>query len=203
MAFPIIAVAIYFCYNDMRFGFPIATDNGPNAGLIAHRMQDIGIFSRAYLLFNFVYMFTAGPHVEITNRYLTQMTGFDANGASIFLVTPALLFAFLARWDRAFWFGIATCAVILGLTLFYHSNGYSQYSAQRYALDWLPVLVIFVARGVKAEFMRPLSPMVLYSMGVTLSRWLSVAWSVRRRSGDACRLRASRSSRYQQFSLSA
>ncbi|MEO8882292.1 MAG: hypothetical protein ABI377_02565, partial [Devosia sp.] len=179
MAFPIIAVAIYFAYNDLRFGspletgyayiFPYATDHGPTAGFIAHRVQDIGIFSRSYLLFNFIYMFIAGPHVQFTNQYLTQMGGFDANGASIFLVTPALLFAFLGRWDRAFWFGLATCAVILGLTLFYHSNGYSQYSAQRYALDWLPVLMIFVARGVKTELAPPLSLMMVYSMGVTLS----------------------------------
>jgi len=179
MAFPIIAVAIYFAYNDMRFGspletgyayiFPFAGEHRSTAGFIALRVHDIGLFSRAYLLFNFIYMFIAGPHVEFANTYLTQMTGFDANGASIFLVTPALLFAFLARWDRAFWFGLATCAVILGLTLLYHSNGYSQYSAQRYALDWLPVLMIFVARGVKSEFAPPLSLMTLYSMGVTLS----------------------------------
>jgi len=177
MAFPIIAVAIYFAYNDARFGSPLETgytyifanDHGPTMGFIAHRVHDIGLFSRAYLLFNFVYMFIAGPHVQFANEYLTQMGGFDANGASPFLVTPALLFAFLARWDRAFWFGLATCAVILVLTLLYHSNGYSQYSAQRYALDWLPVLMIFVARGVKAEFVPPLSLMTLYSIGVTLA----------------------------------
>ena len=113
-------------------------------------------------------MFLAGPHVDFTGRYMTEFAGFDTNGASLFLVTPLLLVAFLARWDRSFWFGLATCAVILGLTLFYHSNGYSQYSAQRYALDWLPILLIFVARGMKPAYAGPLAVLTVYAMAVTL-----------------------------------
>lgn len=183
-AFPLLALAVYCAYNYVRFGspletgyahiFPLTVGNDPLAppiahGYIAHRVEDIGIFSRSYFVFNLIYMFIAGPHVDFTQPYLTQISGFDANGASLFLVTPVLFFAFLGRWDRAFWFGLITCAVILVLTLFYHSNGYSQYSAQRYALDWLPVLMIFVGRGVKAEFAPPLALLTAYSMTVTLA----------------------------------
>jgi len=39
---------------------------------------------------------------------------------------------------------LAVSAVIAGITLFYHSNGFSQYNAQRYALDWLPLLLVFL-----------------------------------------------------------
>jgi len=53
--------------------------------------------------------------------------------------------------------------------LFYHSNGHSQYSAQRYMLDWLPVLLIFLLRGVQPAFAPPLSILTAYSIFVTLS----------------------------------
>ncbi len=127
-----------------------------------------GIFSANYFLFSTIYMFLAGPHVDFGGRYLTQMTGFDTFGASPFLVTPVLLAAALARWDRSFWFGAITCAVILGLTLLYHSNGFTQYSAQRYVLDWLPILLVFLARGIKPEHNSIVSILVGYSMAVTL-----------------------------------
>jgi len=175
-AFPAAALAIYFLYNYARFGSPLDTgyayiappDSGVSA-FMSHRIRELGIFSQQYLLSNVIYMFVAGPHVEFAGRYMTELSGFDVNGASLFLVTPALLLALLARWDRAFWIGIATVAVILGVTLFYHSNGYSQYSAQRYALDWLPILLIFLIRGTKPEYTAPLSLFVAYSMLVTLS----------------------------------
>lgn len=132
-------------------------------------MRELGIFSPDYLLFNAIYMFIAGPHVEFTGRYMTEMAGFDVNGASLFLVTPVLLLAFLGKWDRAFWFGLATCGVVMGLTLFYHSNGFSQYSAQRYALDWLPILLVFLGRAVKVEWTAPFALLLSYAMGVTLA----------------------------------
>lgn len=179
-AFPLVAILVYFAYNAARFGspletgysfiFPLEWETGPDTGLfLRERVRDLGIFSNQYFLFNFIYMFIAGPHVEFGGKYLTEMASFDINGASLFLVTPVLLLALLAPWNRAFWFGMATVCLILGLTLFYHSNGFSQYSAQRYALDWLPVLLVFLARGVRPAFIAPLALLTCYSMVVTLS----------------------------------
>lgn len=178
-AFPILALCVYFAYNYARFGspletgysyiFPIEWQKAGDAGLfLGERVRDLGIFSEQYLLFNLIYMFIAGPHVEFGGQYLTEMMSFDTNGASLFLVTPVLLLALLAPWNRDFWFGVGTVAVILGLTLFYHSNGFSQYSAQRYALDWLPLLLIFLARGVRPAFTAPFALLTCYSMVVTL-----------------------------------
>lgn len=180
IAFPVAAVGAYLLYNWVRFGspmetgydylFPISWDRpGYDPGFIKHRLRELGPFAVEYFPFNFLYMFLQGPHVEFTGRYLTEMKDFDNNGASLFLVTPALFFAFLARWNRAFWIGVITCAVILGITLFYHSNGFSQYSAQRYALDWLPILFVFLALGLKREYAPPLAILVTYSMAVTLA----------------------------------
>jgi hypothetical protein len=178
-AFPVAALLIYFACNYVRFGSPMETGYsyifppiwdvpGEGGMFLRDRVRELGLFSEQYLLFNAIYMFLAGPHVEFTGRYMTEMAGFDINGASPFLVAPALLFAFLAPWDRRFWWGFGTVALVLALTLLYHSNGFSQYSAQRYALDWLPVLLVFVARGVKPQHAGPLSLLVVYSMAVTL-----------------------------------
>ncbi|MFD0986993.1 hypothetical protein [Methyloligella solikamskensis] len=180
IAFPVAAVAAYLAYNWVRFGspletgyaylFPISMDTpGEDPGFIKHRLRELGPFALEYFPFNAFYMFFQGPHVEFTGRYLTQLKEFDNNGAALFLVTPALLFAFLARWTRAFWIGLITCAFILGVTLFYHSNGFSQYSTQRYALDWLPIMLVFVALGLKREYAPPLSILTAYSMGITLA----------------------------------
>lgn len=179
-AFPLVAIAIYFAYNAARFGspletgysyiFPLEWESGADVALfLRDRVRDLGIFSDEYFLFNFVYMFIAGPHVEFGGKYLTEMVSFDINGASLFLVTPALLFALLAPWNRDFWFGLGTVALILGMTLFYHSNGFSQYSAQRYALDWLPILLVLLARGARPTYAAPLALLTGYSMAVTLS----------------------------------
>lgn len=179
-AFPVLAILIYFAYNYARFGspletgysyiFPIEWDTVESGGFFLRlRVRELGIFSTDYFLFNAIYMFIAGPHVDFAGRYLTEMAGFDINGASLFLVTPLLLLAFLGKWDRAFWFGVITCGVVMGLTLLYHSNGFSQYSAQRYALDWLPILLIFLGRALKPEWTSPFALLLTYSMGVTLS----------------------------------
>ena len=179
-AFPVLALAIYFLYNYARFGSPLETgyayilpldlsEGAPEPSVLRLRVQELGIFSSQYFIVNLVYMFINGPHIEFAGRHMTELAGFDTYGASPFLVTPALLFALLARWDRSFWFGAGTIALILGATLFYHSNGHSQYSAQRYMLDWLPVLLIFLLRGVQPAFAPPLSILTAYSIFVTLS----------------------------------
>lgn len=178
-AFPVLAVAIYLAYNQVRFGAPLETgysyifprswETGAAAGLFSReRVRELGIFSGGYFLFNAIYMFFAGPHVEFVGRYKTELGGFDVNGASLFLVTPALLLALLAKWDRGFWFGLGIVAVILGMTLFYHSNGFSQYSAQRYALDWLPVLLLLLTRALAPAHTGLLGVLTAYSMAITL-----------------------------------
>ena len=164
----------------MRFGSPLETgyayifpvefgEGAPAGAFIRNRVRDIGLFSPDYLLFNTVHMFLAGPHVEFAGRYMTHMASLDARGASLFLVTPALLLAFLGRWDRVFGWAMLTCALILGLTLFYHSNGFSQYSTQRYALDWLPVFVLLGIRAIRKEHVPLLAVLIGYSMAVTLA----------------------------------
>lgn len=65
-------------------------------------------------------------------------------GTSIIAASPFLLYAFYARADARMLVGLPVIAIICGITLFYHSNGYSQHNVQRYALDWLPVLYVMM-----------------------------------------------------------
>jgi hypothetical protein len=178
--FPTLAVAIYHGYNYIRFGDLLDTGYGfiftepPTAAgaaagaFLKLRLHDIGMFAPDYVLFNVVHMFLQGPHLEFVGTYLTEMGSFDRNGASVLVTTPVLLLALLAPRDRQFWLGIGTCAVILCWTLFYYSSGYSQFSAQRYTLDWLPILLLFYARALKPEFVPHAALLIGYSMFLTL-----------------------------------
>ncbi len=61
---------MYFAYNAARFGSPMETgylyifpvaENGTDPNFLRLRVQELGIFSRDYFLFNAIYMFIAGP----------------------------------------------------------------------------------------------------------------------------------------------
>ncbi len=74
--------------------------------------------------------------------------GMNPLGTSLTFASPFLFFSLLARWEKRYlftaWFSILAALVV---TLFYHNNGAGQYNAQRFSLDYLPVLIILVARG--------------------------------------------------------
>ncbi|PLX39243.1 MAG: hypothetical protein C0606_01530 [Hyphomicrobiales bacterium] len=175
--FPALAIAIYFAYNYVRFGdmlqtgyayiFPAeqATDQD---NFIEFRVREVGLFSKDYLLYNVLYMFLQGPHVEFAGKYLTELKGLDAGGVALFIGAPFLLFYFLAKWDRNFLFASLTILVIAGVTLFYHSNGFAQYSIQRYTLDWLPLAMLFVAVAVRNENKAILGLLVAHGMVLTI-----------------------------------
>lgn len=148
----VVAVLIYFAYNYARFGS--ISDNGyrfiaefpPTAelGFINVRIGELGLFSKDYLAFNVIHMFLQGFHVEFGGRYMTEIVKMDPMGTSIIAASPFLLYAFYARPDARMLVGLPVIAIICGITLFYHSNGYSQHNVQRYALDWLPVLYVLL-----------------------------------------------------------
>ncbi|WP_068004837.1 glycosyltransferase family 39 protein [Pseudovibrio axinellae] len=160
--FPACAILVYFAYNYARFGDPLQTGYAyifppewealrkPLTAWIEHRVQELGLFHRDYFLFNLVHFFVQGPDVEFSGRYLTQLSGFGDKGIALFIGAPFLFYFFLAQWSREYLFAVLTILLIAGLTLFYHSNGFSQYSVQRYTLDWLPLMMLFVVRTVRS-----------------------------------------------------
>ncbi|WP_155905110.1 hypothetical protein [Methylopila sp. M107] len=146
------ALGVYFAYNWARFGSPLDTGYGYIAAypdearrtFITFRMEDIGLFSKDYLLFNALHLFVQGFHAEFGGRYMTELVRMDPMGTSLFAASPFLLFAFYARRDARLLAGALVIAAIAGVTLFYHSNGFAQHNVQRYALDWLPALYLLL-----------------------------------------------------------
>ncbi|MET0313709.1 MAG: hypothetical protein ABW275_04890 [Hansschlegelia sp.] len=155
----VVAIGAYCAYNFARFGAPFETGyayiaNFPaedTRGFITWRILDYGLFSAKYLVFNLAHMFLQGFHMEFSGKYMTEVVRMDPMGSSILAASPFVLFAFFARPSARLFVGLAVIALVLGITLFYHSNGYSQQNVQRYALDWLPVLYVLLLPAFAAD----------------------------------------------------
>ncbi len=154
--------AVYLIYNWARFGNPMETGHTILAAeaptsvedtIVTHRLIDIGVFSTKYVVYNFFYTFVQGFHVSFDPRLAVKMTGMDPSGSSILAASPFLLFLFFMRRDRVALFGALSVVAIMGLFFVYHSNGFKQYNVQRYLLDYLPVLMIFLAHAVRRELL--------------------------------------------------
>lgn len=177
------AVLVYFSYNYARFGS--ITDNGyghiadfPPAdqlGFINWRIGEIGLFSKDYFVFNALHMFLQGFHVEFGGRYMTELVKVDPMGTSIIAASPFLLYAFYARADARLFVGLAVISVICGITLFYHSNGFSQHNVQRYALDWLPALYMLLLPVLAGAGERAVERLRMFKLLATYAIALNVA----------------------------
>ncbi len=167
------ALAVYLAYNQVRFGHPLDTGYGllalRNSGSVMdNRLSQDGTFSASYVLQNLFYLLFQGFHAEFTGPKMTRLAGLDPFGTSLLAASPWLFALALIRFDRRAAGALAVSAAIAGITLFYHSNGFSQYNAQRYALDWLPLLFVFLPAAfgrLDATLMRVL---VLWAMTLNL-----------------------------------
>lgn len=157
-----VPFTLYLVYNWSRFGNPLETGHSilaaeaPNSvedTIVTHRLIDIGVFSTKYVVYNFFYTFVQGFHVEFDPRVAVKMVGLDPSGSSILASSPFLLFLFFMRRDRVAIFGGLSVAAIMALFFVYHSNGFKQYNVQRYLLDYLPVLMVFLAHAVRRELL--------------------------------------------------
>lgn len=146
------AVAAYFAYNAWRFGDPLDTgyaDIGFPAGIMAERVAAHGVWSLAYLPFNLFYLLFQGFHAEFAGTQRVALSGLDDAGTSVLAASPWLLYAALAPLRRDL---VVCLALVVGMAaalLLYHSNGYSQYNAQRYALDWLPAALLVLLAALR------------------------------------------------------
>ena len=183
LGLPILAaVAAYCTYNFARFGAPLdtgyayiaaATASGED-NVISLRIRDLGLFARDYFLFNLVHMFVQGLHIEFGGPYVTRLEGVDSFGTSILAASPFLLLLACVERHRLVIIGLGTAAVICGITLFYHSNGFTQYNAQRYALDWLPIAMLLLAPSVRPQWRVVLALLVGYAMMLNLATMMAL-----------------------------
>jgi hypothetical protein len=147
-----VPVAVYLAFNWLRFGHPLETGYGylPQVFFLKERIARYGLFSLTYVPFNFINMFVEGPYVKFAGPTLTHRPEMELLGTSLTFASPFLFLAFAARWQRLL---LATAWLSVGLTvavlLLYFVNGWTQVNTQRYTLDFTPVLMLLVARGVQ------------------------------------------------------
>ncbi|MBM3609132.1 MAG: hypothetical protein FJX29_11905 [Alphaproteobacteria bacterium] len=172
------SLAVIFAYNYARFGAPFETGykymhNPGMDTLITSRQLDGSLFSFKYFLSNFYYLFLQGFHMNFGGKLGNQPLGMDVFGTSIIAASPWLALMFYMRFDRVAVAGLATIAIIAGLTLLYHSNGFEQVHTQRYALDWLPIAIVLLARSAWSGSQRALPMLVTFAAGMNLIAILS------------------------------
>ena len=171
------AVGVYLAYNYLRFGDPMQTgypymmgaEMAEGGSIINYRLAEHGLWSLAYFLFNTVYLFLQGFHLEFTGNSMVEPLALDPSGTAILAASPFVLFAFFAPMRRPVLIGVVTILAIAVPTLFYHSNGFSQYNVQRYALDWLPILFYILAVALAERDLRGLALLVTYGIGLNLA----------------------------------
>jgi len=183
IAIPVLAaIAAYCAYNYVRFGDPLDTGYGyiaanvpPGAdNIISLRIKELGLFAPEYFLFNLFHMFVQGLHIEFGGTFMTKIVGVDDFGTSILAASPFLLLLVFVQRHRITFVGVLTAAIICGVTLFYHSNGFSQYNVQRYALDWLPIAMLLLAPTIRMEWRAVLAVLVAYSMVLNLATMVAL-----------------------------
>lgn len=161
---PFVAcVLTYFAFNFARFGSPLETGYRyiMLGGFLQARVDAHGLFSLAYLPFNVVSMFLNGFQLEFGGSTLTEIERISPWGTSILLASPFVLMAFYSKGDKTLRAG-AWIAVAMALlhTLCYYNNGWVQVNTNRFALDFMPLLMVLCATGMKS------APPILWRAGI-------------------------------------
>ncbi len=139
---------IYLWFNWARFENPFEAGSRfiPVGPVWTENVSRYGIFNVAYVPFNLMQLLFQGFHFELSRGQFKM----DRNGTSILFASPWIFAAVRASWDRplliAAW---ASVLLTLAHQMVYYSNGWAQVNAQRYTLDFLPILLPLVALGVK------------------------------------------------------
>lgn len=172
---------LYLAFNWARFGDPF--DTGYRYlqlnGFLLARFLDHGLFSARYVLFNALYLFVQGFHINFGGNRSLLVQGMDGFGTSLLAASPFLLTALAARWRKpllwAAWVSVALCLVP---QLFYYNNGWWQINGQRFAMDFLPLLMILAGLGVKQVQDKVWKGAVIYAialntLALVVAPWLS------------------------------
>ena len=115
--------------------------------LLVDRMAETGSFSLVDLRDNIYHAFLNLPELRPRWPYLVM----DGWGMSLFLSTPVLIYAFLAPWKEITARTIALAAILVAIpNLLYYNTGYLQ-AGYRYALDFLPFLLLLVVLGMRGR----------------------------------------------------
>lgn len=171
LAAPLVAVLALNClYNFVRFG---TIENWGYRMLIEKPevapMYPYGLLSWRYWPGHVHVFFNAWPIVQPTFPWILPSVG----GTAIWITTPAFIYAFRAPFDRltaACWVGIL---LFLSL-LFQHCGTGMTQLGYRFALDFYPLLIVLVMRGMDSRE----KPIRWWHIGIILVSIFINAWSV-------------------------
>jgi hypothetical protein len=158
----------YLWFNWARFGDPF--DTGYNllrqTDFLGWRQKHLGLFHVMYIPVNLIHLLFQGPHIEFTGAGLLKGWHMNKFGTSITFASPFLFLAFLGRWPVPLVHKALVASIVLTLThaLMYHTNGWVQVNTYRYALDFVPLLVLLAALGATRVQEKWLKWTVIYSV---------------------------------------
>ncbi|GJQ27899.1 MAG: hypothetical protein HBSAPP02_29310 [Phycisphaerae bacterium] len=158
-------------YNAARFGDPL--DFGYSrmllTGMGERLMAQYGQFHPHFIPRNAFWFFLAPPW--IATEPVLRLT-YDPRGLSLFLASPALIYAFVSLRAphrqvglRDAWFAMALCLLPL---LSYFNSGFWQFG-HRFALDYLPILLLLMMAGMSPRPSR--TTYILMAMSVAMQTW--------------------------------
>lgn len=141
----LIFITAYLTVNYLRFDNPFDTGYGhiPYEGMLGERVRQYGLFSLQYVPFNLYHLLLKGHDVVFTGADGLKAQGMDLFGTSLTAASPFLLAGFYQRLPRLQMAGVLTVTLLItALLLCYHNNGWHQVNAQRFTLDFLPLLML-------------------------------------------------------------
>lgn len=148
-----LCVSVYLAFNWLRFGniFDTGYSYINLKGFLELRRESFGKFSLFYVPFNFINMFVQGFHMDFKGGFYMWDMKMDRFGTSLTFASPFIFVALRALSQKkklilSAW--VSICLMLICMLLYYN-NGYSQVNAQRFTLDFMPILIVLVALGTK------------------------------------------------------
>jgi hypothetical protein len=173
-----VCVAVYLGYNALRFGNPFDTGytSMPLSGFLKTRFDYHGLFDARYLPFNLYYLTLAGFQVEFAPPAFLRPIGLSPFGTAITIASPFIFSALLARGNKPLVISAwASIALILVPQLFYYNNGWMQFNAQRFTLDFWPVLSVLVVMGAVHAPRHLWRAAILFAIALNVINWAFLA----------------------------
>ena len=106
-----------------------------------------------------------------------QLSGWELNGfgTSLLVASPFLLLSLRARWSRLVlalaWLG--TVGIIMPMLLYYN-NGWWQINAQRFTMDFVPVVMVLTALAARDGLGPYWKGAIVWSLGLNALAWVVI-----------------------------
>src|SRR5262249_1626835 len=138
-------------------------------GFLKARVDQHGLFSLAYVPFNATYLFLQGFNIRFSGTTLLHPAGTDPFGTALTVASPFLLYPLWARPRRAVAIAAAlSIGVCVLIELTYYNNGFAQENAQRFSLDFVPMLFVLVVFALVRRPSRLVAAGVVIAIGLNV-----------------------------------